>query len=282
MAHGITGIDHALIGVRDLEDARMAYTRLGFTLSPRGRHLGWGTANYCVMFADDYLELIGIVDPSEFSNNLDRFLAEREGAMGLAYATADAAATATSLRAAGLSPSEPRDLARQLELPEETVLPRFKLVFLPPAETPGVSSFVCQHLTLELLRSPPWLDHANRVTGLKALTMRVADPMLLRDAYERLFGPAAVNSTDDVVTVHAGPHRLVFASTEDIEQMYPSLDLTALPVPSVAVITLVSADLEATIDYLTSWQIDFETAGRSVLVSGFAAAGAVLEIVAAR
>src|SRR5437016_760136 len=132
MAHGITGIDHALIGVRDLEDARMAYTRLGFALSPRGRHLGWGTANYCVMFPDDYLELIGIVDPSEFSNNLDRFLAEREGAMGLAYATKEADATASSLSAAGLNPSEPRDLARQLELPEGTVLPRFKLVFLPP------------------------------------------------------------------------------------------------------------------------------------------------------
>ena len=27
-------------------------------VSPRGSHIGWGTANYCVMFADDYIELI--------------------------------------------------------------------------------------------------------------------------------------------------------------------------------------------------------------------------------
>jgi len=55
MAHGILGIDHTLVGVADLDQAGMAWTRLGFTLSPRGRHIGWGTANYCVMFARDYI-----------------------------------------------------------------------------------------------------------------------------------------------------------------------------------------------------------------------------------
>ena len=33
----ITGIDHALIGVRDLEAARTTWIRLGFTVTPRGR-----------------------------------------------------------------------------------------------------------------------------------------------------------------------------------------------------------------------------------------------------
>ena len=85
----ITGIDHALIGVRDLEKARAAYARLGFTPCPRGSHIGWGTANYCLMFRDDYVEILGIVDPSQFSNNLDTFLTKREGLMGLAWATRD-------------------------------------------------------------------------------------------------------------------------------------------------------------------------------------------------
>ncbi len=51
MRNGLAGIDHVVIGVRDLERARMGWTRLGFTLTPRGCHLGQGTANYCVMFA---------------------------------------------------------------------------------------------------------------------------------------------------------------------------------------------------------------------------------------
>jgi len=64
MRNGIAGIDHVIVGVRDLERARVGWTRLGFTLSPRGRHIGQGTANYCIMFASDYVELLGIVDPN--------------------------------------------------------------------------------------------------------------------------------------------------------------------------------------------------------------------------
>src|SRR5919202_6093013 len=107
MARPITGLDHALIGVRDLELARMGWTRLGFSLSPRGRHIGWGTANYCVMFEHDYIELLGIVDPTQFTNNLDAFVAKREGLMGLAFATSDGEAAAAELRRRGLHPSEP-------------------------------------------------------------------------------------------------------------------------------------------------------------------------------
>ena len=75
MTHQLDGIDHVLIGVRDLEAARAQYARLGFNSTPRGRHVGWGTANYCIMFERDYLELLGIVDPAQFTNQLDRFLA---------------------------------------------------------------------------------------------------------------------------------------------------------------------------------------------------------------
>ena len=81
----LSGIDHTLIGVRDLESARATWRHLGFTVTPRGRHIGWGTGNYCVMFGDDYVELLGIVDPSQFLNRLDTLLETRgEGLLGLA------------------------------------------------------------------------------------------------------------------------------------------------------------------------------------------------------
>ncbi|MFQ5533923.1 MAG: VOC family protein, partial [Sphingomonadales bacterium] len=56
MAHGITGIDHAIVLASDLEQARETYRRLGFTLTPRGRHSGSPTDNYRVMFKHDYFE----------------------------------------------------------------------------------------------------------------------------------------------------------------------------------------------------------------------------------
>ena len=63
MEYGIRGIDHPVIAVRDMKQARLAYERLGFTVPPRGSHAQWGTGNWCIMFPEDYLELRGIIDP---------------------------------------------------------------------------------------------------------------------------------------------------------------------------------------------------------------------------
>ena len=55
----ITGIDHLVIAVKDLEAATRAYGELGFTVVPGGRH-PVGTYNTLIAFADgSYLELIG-------------------------------------------------------------------------------------------------------------------------------------------------------------------------------------------------------------------------------
>lgn len=201
MTEVVTGFDHAIVGVADLEAARAAYERLGFNCCPRGRHIGWGTANYCIMFADDYLELLGIVDPSQFTNNLDTLLTEKgEGLLGLAFGCEDADAAYEALKDAGGQP--PKDLKRLLELPKGTVEPRFRLVHVDPSATPGVSAFVCQHLTPQLMRQDDWLVHANGATSLHSLTVRVADRAAALETYARTFGPKVVE--DDRVRIGAG------------------------------------------------------------------------------
>ena len=149
----ITGIDHTLIGVRDLEAARAAWGRLGLQITPRGRHIGWGTANYCIMLERGYIELLGIVDPAQFTNNLDKFLEQREGLLGLAFATDDANACYDALQAAGLKPDAPKQLKRDLELPTGTVTPDFRLVFLPPEATPD--SELLHHASPDAGADPP-------------------------------------------------------------------------------------------------------------------------------
>src|SRR3954466_3255103 len=111
MRGGLAGLDHVIIGVRDLERARMGWTRLGFMLTPRGRHLGQGTANYCIMFDGDYLELLGFAEADDYARRLQSFLARREGPLLLAFAPdGDAAAAGTALAAIGLHPAAARDL----------------------------------------------------------------------------------------------------------------------------------------------------------------------------
>jgi catechol 2,3-dioxygenase-like lactoylglutathione lyase family enzyme len=85
MSNGIAGIDHIIVGVRNLEATRQNWQRLGFTVTPRGRHIGQGTANYCIMFGRDYLELLGFVERDEHAHRLETFLAQREGPMSVAF-----------------------------------------------------------------------------------------------------------------------------------------------------------------------------------------------------
>jgi hypothetical protein len=266
MASPLSGIDHVIIAVADLERARLAWERLGFTLTPRGRHLQKGTGNYCIMFERDYLELVGVVDPRQDTGGLAEFLVDGEGPRGLAFATRAGDGTAAALARLGLHPTEPRDLTRQLELPEGTVLPRFKLVALPPEETPDLMSFVCQHLTPELVRRPDWLRHANAVVGIAGVAVVVDATPPLAAAYEKLF-PAGVILTDEVLTVHAGPHRLVFATRDDFAALYPEIEpAVRRPLPAMAALRLISHDLAATSDHLARWHVPYEESGDGTIL----------------
>ncbi len=275
----IAGIDHVIVGVRDLEAARAAWRRLGFTLSPRGRHIGQPTGNYCVMFPTDYIELLGIVDAGDSSHRLGSFLAWREGLMGAAFASVGSAEDArAALMRRGLHPSEPRALAREIELPEGTAQPRFTLVSLPPAETPGLDCFLCGHLTPELMRRPGWLDHPNGATGLKTVHVLVDSTAPLLAAYDRLFGIVQVTTTDAVASIHVGRHRLVFSTPDDFQTMHPGLDLQRdFPLPGIVALELGIERRERAAGHLTRHQVGFyEMPGGTLVVPAGEATGAIL------
>ena len=218
----IAGLDHSIIGVRDLEAARSAYERLGFTVTGRGRHRGWGTANYCIMFGPDYLELLGIIDPEQFNAGLEDFLKEREGLMRIACRSDDIEATRAHLQADGFNPGELQDLGRFLEMPEGDVVPRFKLSHLPAADTPGLATFFCQHLTPEMVWRPEWMTHANGAQAVYAYTILHQNPAALAACYERFFGITPVVQ-DSRIIVETGGGKLVFCRPEDLQQLHPGL-----------------------------------------------------------
>lgn len=259
MSEGIAGIDHVIVAVRDLERAKGVWARLGFTLTPRGRHIGRGTANYCIMFGENYLELMGIADAADGVERLASFLARREGPMAAAFAPAGTAAQARdALLRRGLHPSEPRALSRRTELPDETLNPRFSLVTLPPDETPGLDSFLCSHLTPELMRRPEWLNHPNGVRRLDAIHVLVDNTAPLLGAYDRLLGIVQVTTTDAVAAIHVGRQRIVFATPDDFRTMHPGLDLDrGFALPGIAAIELGVAERAQTAECLTRAQIAF-------------------------
>ena len=100
MIHGLTGVDHTAVLVRDLDHARDAWAALGFVLSPRGVHsAARGTANHTIMLGPDYIELVGVVAPTEHNAPSRAFLMEGEGIERTGFRALDAQAAATALRA---------------------------------------------------------------------------------------------------------------------------------------------------------------------------------------
>jgi len=278
-ASAIAGIDHVLVGVRDLEAARSAWQNLGFTTSPRGRHIGWGTANYCIMFEQGYVELLGIVDAAQFTNRLDEFLALREGPLGLAFRSRDNERTARWLAEAGYAPDGPKDLKRTIELPGGDATPAFKLLFLPPDATPGLRTFFCQHLTPEIVWRPNWLSHATRAVSLRTVLTVVDEPSRLAPAYVRLFGDAAVEADGECLTVHAGEGDLLFVTDAALRRLYPDMDIPRHPAPWTAALRIGVPILADAADYLDARSVKIRNTGRGVAVPPDLATGTIVEFV---
>jgi hypothetical protein len=239
----IVGIDHAVVGVRDLEHARSGYERLGFRLTPRGHHVGRGTADHRLMFATDHVELVGLVDPAKPTHDLDRFLEQREGMMALALHSTDAAATRSAWQEAGLA-SDVCDLGSVLE--PETEL-RFTNVKLPPAATGGVPLFACVHLTPEPMRQPAWLEHPNGTVGIASVTVTVDEPGALVESMAQVFGSTSLTETDDTLAVHTGHGIVLFATPDDLDMLHPHLESLALDShPTLATLSLEVRDLDRT------------------------------------
>ena len=280
MVNHIMGIDHAIVGVRDLAHARTTYERLGFHVTPQGRHVGWGTANYCLMFPADYVELLGIVDPEQFTNNLDRFLETREGLLSLALRSANPEGTHEAWRSAGLEPAEVSDLSRLLETEVEL---RFKNVVLAPATTGELPLLACSPLTPELMRKSEWLDHPNGAVGIESITVVLDDPATLIPPMAKVFGATNLTETDDTLAVHTGHGVLLLTTPDGLSMLHPEMDaIGANGTPQLAALTLTVKDTAETAAELDRREIAYRRdVGGTIGVSPEHTHGVMLEFTAA-
>lgn len=200
---GIRNIDHPVIASADLDAARAAFERLGFTVPPRGSHIEWGTGNLCIMFAEDYIEVRGIIDPERFTMHLDTHLEEHgEGLMGVAFGTLDVSASYAEANAAGINTGELRSLRRNFEHPEGWTQPAFELFAPDAGDIEGLMHVVIiQHLTPELIRRPEFLEHANRCVGINAMAGTITDVASSAGKMRRLLGDDAVEESQEELTL---------------------------------------------------------------------------------
>lgn len=167
-------VDHFVIPVRNLQAARSAWVRAGFNASPISCHdSGLGTANSCIVFEDNYIELMGVVEPTEANAGWRALRDAGPGLRGVALISGDIETSARTLERHGLAHDPIRRFARRVEAEEM----RFSVIRIVRSETPGLLCLFCQHHTPELFWTPAAMAHPNgarrivgaRVPGIGAL-----------------------------------------------------------------------------------------------------------------
>jgi catechol 2,3-dioxygenase-like lactoylglutathione lyase family enzyme len=248
----VIGLDHVVVIVRDLDAAAAAWQKLGFTISPRGVHSAhMGTANHTLMLGEDYLELMGIVAPTERNAPTRALLEKREGIERAAFTTTDAAAGVAALRARGLQEAiGPTDFSRPVELADGTKTEaKFATFQWPLDERPGgLRIFACQHFTRAAVWLPELQRHANGAHRIDHVEMLSTDPATAAAHMSRLIDMPVETEDDGAKRVETGAGRgaFVFVNRAMLEARHPGVSLAGLPDEGAVVLALRVEDADQT------------------------------------
>lgn len=208
----LTGIDHIVIAVHDLEATARDYERLGFTVVPGGKH-SVGTYNALISFADgSYIELIAF-----YAANPDhrwwKPLQKGEGLVDFCMQTDDLIGDTAKLRRAGVNIDDPVPWRRTR--PDGYQL-RWVLSLAREGHR-GVAPFLIQDETPREERIPRQMTHKNGAIGIGTVTVAVDDLPTVQHWYESALGHGGkqINRDDlqaEGLRFQIGPHLFDFVA----------------------------------------------------------------------
>jgi hypothetical protein len=275
-------LDHGLILVSDLDSAATTYRRLGFTLTPRGRHPSLGTANHTIMFERDYLELITIETRRPANDRWAAILDRGDGLGAMALGTDDARAVGAALRIRGVAIPEIIDFERPVTIDGGRLAARFSVAHLPPEASPALPAFFCQHHTRDLVWLPQYQRHSNGARGIAGLVVADHDPERLAAGYQRLLGRAAIHPHPGGVELDLRGARLLLVHPKFASRRLGHRVEASVGIPRPLGVTVAVVDLDRTRSALASARVPYAPFGRrSILVGPAHSHGLHLEFVAA-
>lgn len=278
------GLDHLVIGVRDLDVAGAFYEKLGFKVGARNRH-PWGTENRIVQFPGSFLELISIGDPGAIPEPAEgRFsfgafvrdaLARGEGMSMLVLESRDAKADNEAFKAAGIGGFEPFFFERQGRRPDGTeVRVAFSLAFADDRAAPECGFFVCQQHEPQNFWNPAFQAHENGATGLSAAIMVTDAPEQHRAFLSAFSGDAEILEGNEEFVLDLPRGRIDVLDGEAAQAIYQ-----APPEPTPARFLgfcVTVADLDAMAARLTAAGVQFAHNDDRLIIPAEAALGCLI------
>ena len=281
-------IDHLVLAVNDLEAAREAYSRMGFTLTPQAQH-PWGTANSLVQLQGNFLELLAVAEPekippaapSRFSFGAfnQSYLKRRQGLSMLVFQSGDARRDQAEFAGRGLETYEPFDFSRQAKLPDgnlKTVA--FSLAFVTEPRMPEAAFFTCQQHAPEYFWKSDYQRHANGARAVAEVVMLANDPAGLADFFGKLVEPDAVTRSEGALRVKLGGDALSVLDATRLGQRFPGIRLAAvLRKPHFTGYSIAVDDLDVAEDVLERNGIPAARAGNRLQIAAEHGFGTVIE-----
>jgi hypothetical protein len=257
----VTGLDHVIIAVDDLDSHETVIRRLGFVTTPRGMHSTHkGTANVTTVLADrsTYLELLGITHPTGPNAPVRAALAKGRRLVGIALKTADAAATAERFLAEGIGTGEVNAFSRPVELPGGTREAAFRTTYVRPDQVDGAFVFACEHLTPDVVWREDHLQQPNAAVALVEVAGVCDDLEAMAHAWSPILPDAPVTREDDRVVVPLGNAVVSFARPDAYAARFgaaPTAD------PGLGALVLRTADADQTRAALAAEGVIFRESG---------------------
>lgn len=284
MFHPVIGIDHCFCLVEDLDAAARLYRKLGFTLSPRGTHsAALGTANYTIMFQDDYLELLGVIAPTELNAARRDSLAESgEGLYAIAARVASARTAGPFLAAFGIKTEALKAFSRPVDLPDGTrATAAFETLAFSGDQVPQGMLFMCEHLTRETVWLPELQEHPNTACGLGGILAMSEKPEQDANRFARLWADGVVSRSNGLYVVDTGKNSapLILTDRGQMAVLYPNVDLALTPKGSFTALRIKVKDPRTAMHRLKAAAIDPVATQTGFAVSPAVAAGVILEFV---
>jgi len=194
----IDNINHVGMAVRHLDETVSRFEAMGFQLTPYSPHsAAWkpgeavkpqGSGNRCVMFANDYLEILASEDPAQPAARITNFLKRHQGAHIICFNTEDPQAVDRRLHDAGIATSGVIPLQRDIDTPDGVHTAKFERVQFAPEHSPEGYIQAARHLTPQYIYQPRYIVHPNGCTQLST-TFVVTDTLdQFADMYSRYTG----------------------------------------------------------------------------------------------
>ncbi len=195
----LRALDHVVLPVAGLEEARARLNSLGFTVAAEARH-PFGTENACVFFSDDtYLEPLAVASREEckaaarednvFVARDQAFRFRRgEGGSAIVVKSGDAAADHERYCEEGFSAGDMLYFERPLKLSDGAeTMAGFRLAFAADLRSPDFFLFACQRVNALPADRGGLERHDNGVLGIAAIVLGEENPSDFQYILETVF-----------------------------------------------------------------------------------------------